>query len=60
MEIGILIAAAVVVSAIANYFYVINVKYSDTYSGETAHRTSEAFLNVSKNASVAISNISFT
>uniref|UniRef100_A9A776 Class III signal peptide n=1 Tax=Methanococcus maripaludis (strain C6 / ATCC BAA-1332) TaxID=444158 RepID=A9A776_METM6 len=59
MEIGILVAAAVVVSAIASYYYAVNVKYSDTHSGETAYKTSEAFLNVSANASEKISNITF-
>ncbi|MBA2841046.1 uncharacterized protein (UPF0333 family) [Methanococcus maripaludis] len=59
MEMGILVASAVAVAAIASYFYAVNVKYSDTHAGETAKRTSEAILNVSKNASESISSITF-
>ena len=39
MEIGILVAAAVAVAAIAAYFYVVNIKGSASKAGETANKT---------------------
>jgi len=50
MEIGILVVAAVLVAGIASYYYALNVKYSDTHSGEIAQSTSESFLNASEKA----------
>ncbi|AEF96998.1 hypothetical protein Metig_1463 [Methanotorris igneus Kol 5] len=39
MEIGILVAAAVAVAAIAAYYYVTNVKTSAKGAGDTANKT---------------------
>ena len=41
MEIGILVAAAVAVAAIAAYFYVKNAKEASTKAGEQASATSK-------------------
>ena len=41
MEIGILVAAAVAVAAIAAYFYVKNVKDSSTNAAATANQTNQ-------------------
>ncbi|MBA2860759.1 class III signal peptide-containing protein [Methanococcus maripaludis] len=58
MEMGILVASAVAVAAIASYFYAVNVKYSDTHAGETAKNTSDALINVTENVCGNISEIS--
>ncbi|WP_459202148.1 class III signal peptide-containing protein [Methanococcus sp. CF] len=60
MEIGILVASAVIVSAIASYYYILHVKYSDTHSGETAKNTGDALLNSSAATNCKISQITFT
>jgi uncharacterized protein (UPF0333 family) len=57
MEIGILVAAAVAVAAIAAYFYVKNVKDSSNKAGENANRTADALGNVSRDVTDNISSI---
>ncbi|ABR55574.1 conserved hypothetical protein [Methanococcus vannielii SB] len=57
MEIGILVAGAVVVSVVASYFYVLNSKYSDTGAGKTANQTSNSLLNLSSETCEKISKI---
>ena len=54
MEIGILVAAAVAVAAIAAYYYVKNVKGSANAAGAQAETTTSALENLSKNASSSI------
>jgi uncharacterized protein (UPF0333 family) len=49
MEIGILVAAAVAVAAIAAYYYVSNVKKTSTTAGEKANKTAEAFGSAAEN-----------
>jgi uncharacterized protein (UPF0333 family) len=56
MEIGILVAAAVAVAAIAAYFYVKNVKDSANTAGKKANETAEALGNVAGNVTEEISN----
>jgi len=58
MEIGILVAAAVAVSAIASYFYAKNVKQTEKPTAATALCTSETLLNLSEKASDEICNLS--
>ena len=54
MEIGILVAAAVAVAAIAAYFYVKNVKESSTKAGEQANETATALTDAAGNATKGI------
>ncbi|MBW9220807.1 class III signal peptide-containing protein [Methanothermococcus sp. SCGC AD-155-M21] len=47
MEIGILVAAAVAVAAIAAYFYATNVRDSASQAGNAANETIDAMENAS-------------
>ena len=51
MEIGILVAAAVAVAAIAAYYYVKNVKGSANAAGVQANETATKLSGVAANAS---------
>ncbi|ACX73268.1 Protein of unknown function DUF361 [Methanocaldococcus vulcanius M7] len=59
MEVGILVAAAVLVAVIAGYYYVKNIKSSSTTAGEKANKTvttlGEAAENISSNISKLVS-----
>ncbi|MBA2847587.1 class III signal peptide-containing protein [Methanococcus maripaludis] len=57
MEIGILVAAAVAVAAIAAYFYATNVKNAQAETGASAKSTTQALTNVSSDATTGIANI---
>jgi len=57
MEIGILVAAAVAVAAIAAYFYAKNVKDAQASTGVQANATTTALTDV---AAEATSGITFT
>ncbi|MBA2849909.1 uncharacterized protein (UPF0333 family) [Methanococcus maripaludis] len=59
MEIGILVAAAVAVAAIAAYFYASNVKNAQAETGAQAQSTATALTDVAGNATTAIGNITF-
>ena len=62
MEIGILVAAAVLVAVIAGYFYVKNVKQQSTAAGEAAknatEKLSKAAANVTSNIEQIATNLS--
>ncbi|MBA2852106.1 uncharacterized protein (UPF0333 family) [Methanococcus maripaludis] len=57
MEIGILVAAAVAVAAIAAYFYASNVKNAQTNVAESATNTTGALSTVATNATDGINAI---
>ncbi len=57
MEIGILVAAAVAVAAIAAYFYATNVKKSAENAGQGATTTSNKLANVSTSYANSLSNL---
>ncbi|MBG0769749.1 class III signal peptide-containing protein [Methanococcus maripaludis] len=57
MEIGILVASAVAVAAIASYFYAVNVKSSNIHSKNTIDSTSNTILNSSVNEKYNLSTI---
>ncbi|WP_292459434.1 class III signal peptide-containing protein [Methanothermococcus sp.] len=57
MEIGILVAAAVAVAAIAAYYYATNVKNSASKAGGAANTTVGAMGNASQNYANKLSKI---
>ncbi|CAB3287974.1 conserved protein of unknown function [Methanocaldococcus lauensis] len=57
MEIGILIAAAVAVAAIAAYFYATNVKGAASRAGAAANSTIENMSNAANKYANLMSNI---
>ena len=57
MEIGILVAAAVAVAAIAAYFYVTNIKNSATKAGKAANETIQELENVAKDYAKKMKNL---
>jgi uncharacterized protein (UPF0333 family) len=57
MEIGILVAAAVLVAVIAGYFYVKNVKQQSTAAGEAAKNATVKLSEVATNATSKISQM---
>ncbi|BAP63885.1 class III signal peptide-containing protein [Methanococcus maripaludis] len=57
MEIGILVAAAVAVAAIAAYFYASNVKNAQAETGASAKNTTGALSTVATNATDGIEAI---
>jgi uncharacterized protein (UPF0333 family) len=57
MEIGILVAAAVAVAAIAAYFYAKNVRDSASNAGKAANTTSNKLANVSISYANSLSNL---
>jgi len=54
MEIGILVAAAVAVAAIAAYFYVTSVRNSATEAGARAGNATERLRQLAENATEGI------
>ncbi|ADG13021.1 Protein of unknown function DUF361 [Methanocaldococcus infernus ME] len=57
MEIGILVAAAVAVAALAAYFYVTNIKSASTKAGQHANTTVETLGGAAEQAAEKIQNI---
>jgi uncharacterized protein (UPF0333 family) len=57
MEIGILVAAAVAVAAIAAYFYATNVKQAQADTGAQAASTAEGLGDIADNATQEIGKI---
>jgi len=57
MEIGILVAAAVAVAAIAAYFYASNVKNSQTNTGQAALDATNSLGNVTNSTITDIENL---
>ena len=57
MEIGILVAAAVLVAVIAGYFYVKNVKQQSTTAGEAAKNATEKMSKTAANVTSQIEQI---
>ncbi|WP_459201506.1 class III signal peptide-containing protein [Methanococcus sp. CF] len=60
MEIGILVAAAVAVAAIAAYFYATNVKNAQADTGAAAASTTGNLTGIATSATDAIGDITFT
>ncbi|MCQ6254657.1 class III signal peptide-containing protein [Methanocaldococcus sp.] len=58
MEVGILIAAAVAVAAIAAYFYVKNVQNAATRSGAAVNQTTGVLNQTAVNYAQKIQNLS--
>jgi len=58
MEIGILVAAAVAVAAIAAYYYATNVKNSGQKVLESTNSTTNALADAIANATAGLSNVS--
>lgn len=57
MEIGILVAAAVIVSAIAGYYYASQVTFLGTCPPDSANITCDAFVGVALNYSDKMFNL---
>ncbi len=57
MEIGILVAAAVAVAAIAAYFYITNVQGTATRAGQQANETVDTLGRAAQQAAQKIQNI---
>lgn len=58
MEIGILVAAAVAVAAIAAYFYASNVSNTGKQITNSTNQTTQALADAISNATAKMSNIS--
>jgi uncharacterized protein (UPF0333 family) len=58
MEIGILVAAAVAVAAIAAYFYATNVSNTGKQITNSTNQTTQALADAISNATAKMSNIS--
>ena len=61
MEIGILVASAITVAAVASYYYVFNIKESNPEGpGKTGHNISIMFGNKSNDAAAAINKLNIS
>ncbi|MBA2857339.1 uncharacterized protein (UPF0333 family) [Methanococcus maripaludis] len=60
MEIGILVAAAVAVAAIAAYFYAKNVKDSQANVAQAANNTANALADIANDSVEGISSLDIT
>ncbi|MBB6067439.1 class III signal peptide-containing protein [Methanococcus maripaludis] len=60
MEIGILVAAAVAVAAIAAYFYAKNVKDSQANVADAANSTANALADIANDSTTGIKSLNIT